>query len=146
MEDTYGYTLERVPLGGDRVRVLQLVPPSGPSHAPLRQFGKKASNRAAAGKLFDTLEQVSKVELLTSYKVSGTVKTLDAPIVEVRVPRLTVRAISYNRNGEDVLVIIDVIEGQKGTGKIPPEAMKNFKGKIDIIEKLLENVNTQPSL
>ena len=115
MQDERHWRLEEVfPGSGSGIYQLQ---PATQKKTLLQRFAAKQSNREAAGKLLSTLDAIRKQGIPRSVE-KKTIKRLRDEIVEIRVPNAVIRAISYNKSGENAIVLLDIERTHQGSGSM----------------------------
>lgn len=112
----------------------QLVSSSS-DKTPLQRFGSKRQNREAAGRLLTVLDKVRRIGVGRSIEI-GLVKRLQGAIVEVKVPGSVIRALAFQENGCDALVIISIERTHQGSGNMH-RAIEVARKKESLIKGLL---------
>lgn len=110
-----GWSIEEVfPGSGSCIYQLQAA---SSDKTLLERFAAKKQNREASLKLASTLDLIRKSGIARSVG-NMTIRRVEGDIVEVRVSGTVIRAFSYQRNGEDALVLLDIERTHQGSGSI----------------------------
>ena len=102
----------------------------------LKRFASKACNRQAAAMLLTALDKTRKIGIGRSVEI-GLIRRLRGEIVEVKVPGSVVRGVSYQKSGENILVLLEVTRGHQGSGNMGKE-IRDAGKKAPIVRKLID--------
>lgn len=101
----------------------------------LQRFASKKQNKEAAAKLLSTLDGIRKSGIPRSVE-NMTIRRLEGDIAEVRVHGTVIRAFSYQKNGENALVLLDIERTHQGAGNIRRH-IESVKPKAEAAKSLL---------
>lgn len=132
MHDKGGWLLDEIFPGS---KIYQLKSSSS-GKTIINGFAAKKSNREAAAKLVSTLNMIQVAGISRSVE-NTTIRRVDGSIVEVRVRGTVIRAFSYQRNGDDCLVVLDIQRTHQGAGSIRRH-IDAVKEKANAAKELLE--------
>lgn len=114
------------------------------SDTVIGKLSKKKGGREDAYKVLVVLRQLSELGVSMFAQQPKKMRRVKGNLVEIKVQASVVRAICYNRNGQEAVVVIDVFDGHQGSGNVSRQ-IRDAEKKVPVVEALLKANGTSGS-